>query len=391
MNQYRKLFLSHSQKDKPYGDAVVSLLMKVGLGAENILYSSEPSCGIPIGQNIYDYLRQTIEDGAYMIYLLSDNYYESISCLNEMGAAWMRQNDFLLLATPAFDYKKDKFQKGAANPRSLAISMDNRVRMEQFVGHIKEVFKTKVDNIRIQSALNEYFQTLDAIIKSQKETSPSTVGLENIVKEKPREELEFIALGKALWDKDKNYTAAIQQYLYAIFLNENCETAYVRIIEAAVGAKEYSDGWKICAEAVKRFPESPRILGSRGYLECAEHKYEEAILDCSKAMEKKKDRWYSNTRGRAFWGINKRYEALMDFHESYRLDPQYTPAIQNIKKLCKQLGADQMIDEALQKKQEGDCESCQAYLQCVLIADENNIRARWELEKVKSERASSDH
>lgn len=385
---YKKVFLSHSNKDKLYGDAVVALLMKIGLGVEQILYSSDPACGIPIGKDIYDYLRNTIHDGAYMVYLLSDHYYDSIACMNEMGAAWMCQNDFLLLATPGFDYRNDKFQRGAANPRSLAVPMDNMNRMRQFVIHIKEIFKIDVGSIQMETSLKEYFKMLDEIghlkeSERKKEMKPSVVRLENIVRDMEKNYFKFIDLGKRLWSTDKNYPAAIQQYLYAMLINENNETVYVQIIETAVVAKQYSDAWKICKEAFKRFPESARIYGSRGYLECAERKYEEAIEDCTRAIELKKNRWYINTRGRALWGLNKVYEALADFHEAHKLDPEYAPSIQHLKELCQQIGVDNLINTALQKKQENDKNMCRIYLECVMIADEENDRAKKELEKIQ--------
>lgn len=376
---YQKIFLSHSSKDKPYGDAIVALLLKVGLSTEQILYSSSEACGIPIGKNIYDYLRESIQDGAYMVYLLSDHYYESIACMNEMGAAWMCQNEYLLLATPGFDYGNDKFQKGAANPRSLAVSMDNMDRMREFVVHVKNIFGIDVDSIQIETSLKEYFKTLDEINQRTREEKPSVVGLEKIVKDKPKKESEFIVLGKMLWDKEKNYPAAVQQYLYAILINENCETAYIRIIEAATQAEEYYDAWKICKEAFNRFPGSARVYGARGYLECAQGRYEDAVKDCTRAIEIKKNRWYSNTRGRALWGLDRVYEALVDFHESQRLDPEYPFAIKNIKNLCRKIGVDNVIDSAIQKKQENDLNLCRIYLECALVADEKNERAKREL------------
>lgn len=380
---YQKIFLSHSSKDKPYGDAVVALLLKAGLSTDQILYSSNDACGIPIGKNIYDYLRETIQDGAYMVYLLSDHYYDSIACMNEMGAAWMRQNDYLLLATPGFDYSNEKFQKGAANPKSLAVSMDNMDQMRKLVVHVKKIFGIDADSIQMEASLKEYFKTLDEIKRWTREKKTAVVGLEKIVKDTPKKESEFIALGKMLWDKDRNYTAAVQQYLYAILLNENCETAYIRIMEAATQAKEYCDAWKICNEAFHRFPGSARVYGARGYLECAQGRYEDAVKDCTRAIEIKKDRWYSNTRGRALWGLGRVYEALVDFHESCRLDSKYSYAINNIKNLCQIIGVDNVIDTALQKKQETDLNLCRIYLECVLVADEKNERAKKELEMLQ--------
>lgn len=88
-------------------------------------------------------------------------------------------------------------------------------------------------------------------------------------------------------------------------------------MEAATQAKEYCDAWKICNEAFHRFPGSARVYGARGYLECEQG----------------------------------RYEALADFHESLRLDPEYSYAINDIKNLCQKIGADNIIDTAVQKKQ----------------------------------------
>lgn len=173
--------------------------------------------------------------------------------------------------------------------------------------------------------------------------------------------------------------------MYAILINENYKTAYIRIIEAAVLAKEYSDAWKICKEAAKRFPESPRVYGSRGYLECAEYKYENAIKDCTRAIELKQDRWYYNTRGRALWKLNRVYDALVDFHEAHRLDPNYTPSNQNLNMLCQAIGFDNLINTALQKKQENDHKLCKIYLECVLMVDEKNEMAKKELEKLQRE------
>lgn len=78
------------------------------------------------------------------------------------------------------------------------------------------------------------------------------------------------------------------------------------------------------------------------------------------------------------------YEALADFHEAHRLDPQYSPSIKNMKILCQQIGIDNLIDAALQKKHECNYKLCQIFLECVLIADESNKRVKRELIKQKN-------
>lgn len=59
--------------------------------------------------------------------------------------------------------------------------------------------------------MKEYFKTLDEIRWRTREKKTAVVGFGKVVKDTPKKESEFIALGKMLWDKDRNYTAAVQQ------------------------------------------------------------------------------------------------------------------------------------------------------------------------------------
>ena len=52
--------------------------------------------------------------------MLSDNYYASAACLNEMGAVWMKQKDYYTFLLPDFEFSKIK---GAINPSKRGISL----------------------------------------------------------------------------------------------------------------------------------------------------------------------------------------------------------------------------------------------------------------------------
>ena len=100
-----KLFLSHSSKDEKVVNAFVSFMYKIGLTEKDIVCSSVPETKIAIGNDIYAYLNQLISDeNIYAIYFLSDNYYASPVCLNEMGAVWLRKADSLSILLPGFDF-----------------------------------------------------------------------------------------------------------------------------------------------------------------------------------------------------------------------------------------------------------------------------------------------
>ncbi len=87
-----KIFISHSSRNKFYGEKLVDLLKSVGVKENEIIFTSNAAYGIPVGQNIFNWLKSQITEKPFVIYLLSEEYYQSIACLNEMGAAWIIEN-----------------------------------------------------------------------------------------------------------------------------------------------------------------------------------------------------------------------------------------------------------------------------------------------------------
>ena len=100
-----KLFLSHSSQDKEIVNAFVNFMYKIGLTEENMVCTSSPGTKIAIGEDIYEYLNNLLsEDEVYVIYFMSDNYYSSPVCLNEMGAVWLKKSQNLNLLLPGFEF-----------------------------------------------------------------------------------------------------------------------------------------------------------------------------------------------------------------------------------------------------------------------------------------------
>lgn len=118
-----KLFISHSSDDVKYVKIIVDFLEDIGLNEENLFCSSIPGYGIPLNEDIYDYLKKQFNDyDLYVIYVLSKNYYESPACLNEMGAAWVIKNKYSSFLLPNFKFQEIQ---GAINPRQMSISLDS--------------------------------------------------------------------------------------------------------------------------------------------------------------------------------------------------------------------------------------------------------------------------
>lgn len=116
-----KIFISHSTDDKEYVQALVELLEDMGIGEDQLFCSSMPEYGIPLNEDIYEYLKKQFQDyNIQVIFMLSNNYYKSVACLNEMGAAWILQNSYTSILVPDFEFQNIK---GAINPNKISIKL----------------------------------------------------------------------------------------------------------------------------------------------------------------------------------------------------------------------------------------------------------------------------
>lgn len=156
-----KIFISHSSRDKKYGKALVRLIESMGVSNKDIIFTSDDIHGIPLGQNIFDFLKNKISNNAYMVYLLSDNYFDSPACLNEMGASWIIKNDFTFIGIPEFLFSNPKFSGIAIDIRTVGVTMDNKSRLIEFRDMIYKKFNLPSIDDRIwYEKLDEYINEI---------------------------------------------------------------------------------------------------------------------------------------------------------------------------------------------------------------------------------------
>ena len=75
-----KLFISHSQQDRPFILPMVEMLYSIGMSENDIFCSSIPEPGIPGRKEIYEYLRELfVKEELYVLFMLSDRYYQSVN------------------------------------------------------------------------------------------------------------------------------------------------------------------------------------------------------------------------------------------------------------------------------------------------------------------------
>ena len=138
-----RIFISHSTKDKPYIEKIVALLDDMGLDQTQLFCSSMPGYDIPVGKDIFEYLRkQFLEYDLHVIFVHSPSYYKSAVSLNEMGAAWALRSDYTSLLIPGFSFGQ---MVGVVGNNAIAIKLDNdrievKDKLNQLYARIVEEF-----------------------------------------------------------------------------------------------------------------------------------------------------------------------------------------------------------------------------------------------------------
>lgn len=130
------LFISHSSEDEKIASALVTLLRTLGFNKNNLFCSSVPGYDIAEGEDIYETLVSKFTDyNIYVILLLSGNYYNSVACLNEMGATWVLKAKYSTFVCPGFTIPEIK---GAVNPSKMAVILDDHKRVNGKLNQLKD-------------------------------------------------------------------------------------------------------------------------------------------------------------------------------------------------------------------------------------------------------------
>lgn len=155
------IFISHSSKDNKYGEIIVQLLIDIGVNRNEIVYTSKSGFGIPKGQNIFQWLKSKLTESPFVIYILSENYYSSIPCLNEMGAAWVIENEHLAFITPEFNISDKKFRDGAIDPREMVVFIDKEEDILEFIEIISKKKNLNNSLLHINQVVKKYKSSLE--------------------------------------------------------------------------------------------------------------------------------------------------------------------------------------------------------------------------------------
>lgn len=190
-----KIFISHSSDNSAHGNALVELLRGIGIKDNEVIFTSNVAYGIPLGENIFNWLKKQIKERPYVIYLLSSSYYSSVACLNEMGAAWIVENDHTIIFTPNFKINSPEFQGGALDPREIGFYINNEERLISFIELLRKSFEISNNPVLIHQKVKEFLKNISTL-KSQTtlkvESKPSILESSNNSVLTPEKKIETI-------------------------------------------------------------------------------------------------------------------------------------------------------------------------------------------------------
>lgn len=161
MSNKPQLFLSHSSKDSEIVNAFVDFMLKIGLNEKEIFCSSSPYTKVAIKTNIYEHLNTLLSnDSVYVLYFLSDNYYSSPVCLNEMGATWLKKSDSLSILLPGFNFADIQ---GAVDKNKVGIKlgtddMMTKASLNEFKNDLISKFGIEISDTKWEVSRDEFLK-----------------------------------------------------------------------------------------------------------------------------------------------------------------------------------------------------------------------------------------
>lgn len=176
----KMIFISHSSIDIDYVNSFVELLEDIGFKGRSMIFCSSVSgYGIPKGKHIYEYLKEQFNKELHVIYLLSENYYNSPACLNEMGATWVKSMHHTAILTPGFKYSQIR---GAIDASRIWINMNDKDRITELKDELLGEFELEDLNANYWERKREKFiNNVSKIYNSNKyKVSLQTIELEEL-------------------------------------------------------------------------------------------------------------------------------------------------------------------------------------------------------------------
>lgn len=151
----KRIFISHSSKDKHIVQIFVDDILQLGIGLkpEHIFCTSIEDMGIKNGEDIRRHIHDNIKNADYSILLISKNYKKSEICLNEMGAVWAYDNKVRFYLLPDADFDSI----GWLCDTRIAERIDSSIALDELHEQLQKYYSLQNTSITSWSRQREKF------------------------------------------------------------------------------------------------------------------------------------------------------------------------------------------------------------------------------------------
>jgi len=157
-NTYNKLFISHAKEDEAIVSEMINLLEAMGLTPSQIFCSSIEGYGVPLGKDFLDTLKKEISNNVLVLFILTNNFYESHFCLCEMGASWVLTNEQIPIIVPPFTFEGIE---GVLPKNTQGLPINNKLKINSLREKIIETFNLPQQTMSIWERKRD--QSIDII------------------------------------------------------------------------------------------------------------------------------------------------------------------------------------------------------------------------------------
>lgn len=169
----KKVFISHAAIDQQIVSLFVDQIICFGSGIsiEDVVYTSREDSGIINGDDIPLSIKDGIKECMLFFMMVSDGYKKSEVCLNEMGAAWMR-DDLVkkIILLPGVDFNEIGWLMSLKKATKILDSSG----LDAIHDQIKNLLSIKVQTATWNRCKDAFIQKVQELISSNTESSETS-------------------------------------------------------------------------------------------------------------------------------------------------------------------------------------------------------------------------
>lgn len=131
-----KIFISHASKDADVVEEIIEMLESIGIESNQIFCTSFEGYGIGLGENFLDTIKSELSSDSLVLFVLSENFYNSPVCMCEMGATWVLSKEHIPIVVPPLSYDDIK----GVFPLSQGFILTDPLKLNSFKEKIESTF-----------------------------------------------------------------------------------------------------------------------------------------------------------------------------------------------------------------------------------------------------------